>query len=665
MRIVTIVLVLMAATVLSLNAQAVNSIPKTTERYYKGDYRQTRSLLHKSFETELQREKFDALYYRLRFKIDFANREINGHAAEKFLSLQDDLRQLTLNFNSQLKVDSVGGAAVSYDRSEDFLILQLDSAYLKGQEIDVEIYYSGNPQREGSIAFVFDRMPDESPFVWTLSEPYGARNWFPCKDTPSDKADSADIFVTVPEGNIVGSNGVLKDIFTDDGNRKTFHWQVRYPIATYLISIVAGPYAHFQNYYHYSDSDSMLLDYYVFPENLNNAQFYFADMSDYLDALSFYFGPYPFLKEKYGMAQFGWGGGMEHQTLTSIGRVGAGWTFLYVHELGHQWFGDQVTCASWRDIWLNEGFASYSEALYAEWAGFNGIEPGSEAYHSYMNTQYFTDDGTILISDTTTFSSIFGRIVYDKGSWVLHMLRRVMGDENFFEALKSYLNDPRWTYGSVRTENFEEVCEKVSGLDLSAFFDQWLNYPFYPKYEYQWIVTQNYANNIIAEVTIKQTQTQTLYVMPLDLKFIFSDGSDSILTVQNDQFTRDYRIRLFKEPVAMILDPENWVLKEAIEKQVERFVEGVEFHRVYPNPSHGEVWIELIHWQKEEIPLEIYDVSGRFIRRLEPVRKIYNLHSYFWNGRNERGQKVSSGIYFVRTVSDKFSAKLQKIVILR
>ena len=213
---------------------------------------------------------------------------------------------------------------------------------------------------------------------------------------------------------------------------KTFHWHEQYPIATYLVSIVAGEYAHFQDYYEYGGDEPMLLDYYVYPDELVRAKTIFDEMHDYLDALSFYFGPYPFLKEKYGQARYNWGGAMEHQTLTSIGQVKPEWRYVYVHELGHQWFGDLVTCASWTDIWLNEGFASYSEALYAEWDGYYGHPPGIEAYHAYMATQDYRDGRTIHIADTTQISNIFNIIVYDKGSWVLHMLRGMIPSFSIF-----------------------------------------------------------------------------------------------------------------------------------------------------------------------------------------------------------------------------------------
>ena len=626
----------------------------------------SRSFLTKPVGADVHRQKFDALYYGLHFWIDLPHRTIKAHVKERFASMQDDLNSITLDFNNaQLKIDSVTGAAQSYERSGSFLNLTLDHSYQKNDTFSVTIYYSGLPEKQDTISFVFDYLPNEDQYVWTLSEPYGARDWWPCKDTPADKADSADIFVTVPEKDLVASNGTMvSDLPDSQPGWHTVHWHEGYPITTYLISLVVGPLAHFQDYYHYSATDSMLLDYYVFPIQLYRAQDIFREVPDYLDALSHFYGPYPFLKEKYGMAQFGWRGGMEHQTLTSIGGVYKSWRFLYVHELGHQWFGDKVTCASWHDIWLNEGFATYSEALYAQWAGVDEYPPGMDAYHAYMDRLFYTDDGTIIITDTTRFSEIFSGIVYHKGAWLLHMLRHVIGDEAFFTSLRTYLNDPRWTYGSVRTGDFIETCEKVSGRDLQPFFDQWLNYPFYPTYEYEWTTKQT-SGGVQVETTIRQTQQQTVYTMPVDLKFVFANKQDTVITVQNDKITQTYHFLLKREPIQLIFDPDHWILNENKEITPAVYTKFAEIYRVYPNPSPGPVKIELRHLLNQKITVDIYDIQGRLIRTLESNAQQFFLHTYIWDGKNKNGQTVASGVYIIRTHAEGIPSKQRKVVILK
>jgi len=614
-----------------------------------------------------QIRKFDAVYYDLNLQVEYDPDLLKGEVTGVFVSQEDFLSEIYLDFDDRMQVISVSGNAVSYTHSAQQLDLVLDREYQSGQSFEITVKYQGIPGEGTSFNyFRFDQMDDGSPYVWTLSEPHGARYWWPCKDTPQDKADSVNITVTVPDGQRVASNGVLKSVLQNNDQTVSYFWSERYPIATYLVSIAAGNYAQFQEYYMLAPGDSMLLDYYVFPSKLEIASEAFSEMSDYLDALSYYFGPYPFLDEKYGMVQFGWGGGMEHQTMTSIGRVTSQWRYVYVHELGHQWFGDAVTCNSWQEIWLNEGFASYSEALYAEWAGYDGNPPGKESLHAYMETQQFTEGGTIIREDTTRFSGLFGLIVYDKGSWVLHMLRKVVGDEDFFRILKTYVNDARWSYGSVTTDNFVEICESISGKSLQVFFDQWLRFPFYPQYAYSWQTNKNAMDEYDIDFKIQQRQNTVVYEMPVDIMFTFEDGTDTTFTVLNDRSVQNYFLQFRKEPTQIKFDPQNWILKQADEYESEQFTKDIVLENFYPNPFSNEVTIIVSNWYNEKIGLDIYDVNGRKINSLTPLIST-NRHSFEfrWDGRKNNNEQVASGVYFVvpsgNNTSAKFAKKLIKI----
>jgi hypothetical protein len=614
--------------------------------------------------------RIDARYCRLEVAPDYASRTISGRMLGTFVSLTDGLDTARLDMSANLAVQNTGGDVQSYSRAGDFIYVKLNRTVSKDEIFTIDLSYSGSSYNPIWGGMAFDIMPDGSEFVWTFAEPYGARNWWPCHDVPADKIDSMDIIVAVPADQVVGSNGKLLSVTAIDVNIHTFHWQVSHPISAYLVSVVAGQYAHFQDYYHYSANDSMLLDYYVFPEQEVLGRSLFAEMSDYLNALTHFFGPYPFLDEKYGMAQYKMRGAMEHQTLTSIRWVDASWRYVYVHELGHQWFGDQVTCASWTDIWLNEGFASYSEALYAEWAGYDGHPPGEKSLHAYMATQQFFEEGKIAVSDTGSFSSIFGLIVYDKGSWVLHMLRHVMGDESFFKALKNYLNDPRWTYGAVSTNNFQEVCENVSGLDLSNFFDQWLNYEYYPAYQYYWNLIGAQNNAYTAEVGIRQEQLSTLYAMPVDLTFTFSDSSDTTITIHNSLKEERYTLSLHHKPVKLLFDRDNWILKNAAEIPPEAMAGNITIREIFPNPFNENASIRVINLLSTPLDLQIIDILGREVRRLQ-VRDVNGFNFLFsWDGRNQQGNRVASGVYFIRPLAQKNSVSLvnngrRKIVVLR
>ena len=616
----------------------------------------------------LSQSETDAQYYEIQITVDYENSRIYGLVRARFRVRSDSLRTLWLDLKSNMDVESISGAGTVFQHQNDLLQITLNQTYLRDDTLSVCIRYSGTPSAEGFGYFTFDEFPDHSSSVWSLSEPYGAKYWWPCKDTPADKADSADIFITVPGTQLAASNGLLLSVQSNSDGAKTFHWRERYPIATYLIALTAGSYAHFQDMYHFSDRDSMLLDYYVYPEYLSTAEEIFPQMQDYLDALSYYFGPYPFSREKYGMIQFGWGGGMEHQTLTSIGRVKAAWTFVYVHELAHQWFGDAVTCASWRDIWLNEGFASYAEALYAEWAGFQDFHPGMKAYHAYMLSQRYTEDKTILVADTSSVSNIFDKVVYHKGSWVLHMLRHVLGDTVFFDVLKSYWQNPQWQYGSVRTSDFISVCEQKSGRTLKTFFDQWLNRPLFPIYSFTWKPLSKEDSGYPIQLQIIQQQDEAVYEMPLDIYVQYVSGGDTTITVDNTERNQEIKVYLEHPAILLLLDPDQWVLRDIQNTTTNKTTAAIYFERIFPNPSTGQVFL-VTQNTTDQRELQIYNILGQKIRRLLPKQVLGQSHLYRWDGKNESGQNVSAGVYYVRPIANSgfFNIPIptQKIIVIK
>ena len=394
---------------------------------------------------------FDVTSYQLDLDLDPDQYLLQGAVTITAKSLTANLNHIEIDFYHVLSVDSIkqNGSHTTIDHRNSLLYISLKNPANNGDSFTVTIYYHGNPQEGTYRSFGWsDHGSYNAPVIWTLSEPYGSPVWWPCKDDPKDKADSVYINAAVPFDLIVASNGKLRDVTrTNDGF--IYHWQTHYPISTYLVSLAISNYEQFSDWYAYSDTDSMEVAFYVYPEHLNAAK---EDLGVTVEMLEFYssvFGEYPFIDEKYGMAIFPWSGGMEHQTITSYGS-GLIWgthryDFINAHELAHQWFGDCITMRHWSHIWLNEGFASYAEALWFEHLG------GKEVYHDYVDRwDYNPLNGTLFVTDSLNDGALFSRTVYDKGAWVLHMLRGVLGDSLFFQKLKKLCLGPRYSLSISR-----------------------------------------------------------------------------------------------------------------------------------------------------------------------------------------------------------------------
>jgi len=513
-----------------------------------GKIRQLQSQDHFVFEQTPNQNAYDVHHYDLNLVLNPKIKLIQGAVSIGLQVLEDqlDLIELDLTDNYDVNTITMDGQSLSFNHQNDILSVFLPDKKEVGDKLKLSVEYKGSPS--GS-SFNFD-IRNGDPMIWSLSEPYGARTWWPCKDYPFDKADSARISITVPDPLIVGSNGVLKEVVKEDG-WNTYVWMEKYPITTYLISVAAHPYQVAKDHFVYTPGDSMEVVHYIFPDHFESAVEDYKKTTDMLGLYSDLFGLYPFFEEKYGHAEFPWGGGMEHQTLSSM--LGP-YEYLIAHELAHQWWGDMITCKDFHHIWLNEGFATYSEALWAEY------KYGKEAYFNYMNGNAYLGDGTIYVTDLTDRGRIFsGPLSYNKASWVLHMLRHIVGDDMFFEILREYGNGSK-KYGVALTENFQQVCEVVSGLDLEQFFQQWIYDENHPVYSYEWS-DQKQGNIYRLNLTIAQDQATPLFKMPIDVLVGFENG-DTLIVIENELAVQDYTIELNKKPVFVELDPEGWILKE-------------------------------------------------------------------------------------------------------
>ncbi len=584
-------------------------------------------------------EMFDVKYYGLDLSIDPTTQTVSGTLTVTARVVGASISQMELNFLQNMTVQRVtmSGTPSTFTHQNDIVRINLNKTYNTGELVTAAVSYSAIPSQSGYGAFGFSSHSGQ-PMIWSLSEPYGAKNWWPCKDFPSDKADSVDIRVTVPSNLVVASNGALRAV-VDGGETKTYWWHEGYPIATYLVSVAIHPYRTFSHYYKYSLTDSMEVKYFVYPDHYEQVQPTYAKTVNMIKIFSELFGQYPFIKEKYGHAEFVWGGGMEHQTCTSLGGYSES---LIVHELSHQWWGDMVTCRDFHHIWLNEGFATYSEALYFERLY------GTQYYHQYIGYNEYYGSGTIYVYDTTNVNTIFNSALsYDKASWVLHMLRHVVGDSTFFKILKTYYANTRFQYATATTEDFRDVCEQVSGVNLHPFFHQWIYEEYFPTYSYRWGWVKSGSQYVIS-LKIDQQQTNTVFGMPIDIT-IATAGGDTTLVVYDTLRTQNFQLTINAQPSNLTLDKDDWILKKVTSSgvyDVSSTPATYSLSQNYPNPFNPRTVV------KYQIPdadakhamhvqLKVVDVLGRSVETLVNAVQPPGYYSVEFDGSG-----LASGVYF-------------------
>ena len=497
--------------------------------------------------------KINILHYNLKLDLYPDKRLLKGDAVLTGILEDKNLKSIDLNFydNMIIKSLSVDGEKTNYINNGSKLEIELGNSIK--DTFNIEIIYEGTPKREGLGSFTFGKKYGHD-VVYNLSEPNYASTWFPCNDMPSDKA-YIDIYLTNDSSFVSASNGVLVDKISE-GPRKTYHWKTLYPISTYLVCLYSSVYTNFSDTYVSQDKkDTMPIEYYAFPEDEANAKIDFGGHAGIIDFFSKTFGEYPFIKEKYGVAEFLWQiGAMEHQTLTGIGSNFVSgrrfYTDVYVHELAHQWFGDAVGPETWKDIWLNEGFATYSEALYTEHLA------GEEALRSSMMSKFDENfSGTLYNPGNDLFSSV----VYDKGAWVLHMLRRELGDKDFFNTLHNYFE--KYKYKNASTDDFKKISEETSGKDLDQFFRQWVyEGNNIPKIDYNFTLnTGQNSNNVILKLRQVQ-QGYSDYNLPIQFLFKSETGKTKLENVQMNSARQEFTFKFDFVPIEVIPDPDNWLL---------------------------------------------------------------------------------------------------------
>jgi aminopeptidase N len=512
-----------------------------------------------STRTEDPREAYDALYYALELEMYQGGSSLDGTVTMHLRSLVDDLAGVVVDAGPNLEIHEVrvDGGLRPHTHADQLLSTTLESPLSPGQSAVLEIDYTAT-YTGGGVLSAWRTNVQTGQQIHTLttqSEPFDARRWWPCKDDTRDKADSLRITVRTDDFNTAVSNGVLEAVVDHGDGTRSFVWFERWPMVTYLASVCVAEYNHAETVWNWNEISLPMHDW--------SWSLSAADQQDVMDAglyaltaLSERFGLYPFYDEKYGHAQYTWGGAMEHQTCSSMGFYNEA---VIAHEAAHQWFGDKITCDTFHHIWLNEGWATYSEALYYEYYF------GQEMLHEYMTYEQYWGAGTIYIENPYTDNIFDGNLSYRKASWVVHMLRGVMGEEAFWPAVHAYLGpNERDRHRTADTEDFRGYMEAEHGGDLSWFFEQWIMGEYWPDYGYAWnqesIEEETWINLQLVQLQAPQRQ---VFTMPIEVRVQYIEGGEESFRIFNDRAAQSFSFQIAGPASQVELDPDQWILRQA------------------------------------------------------------------------------------------------------
>lgn len=565
-------------------------------------------------------EKYDVHFYSLDLSMTNLNTDVAG-TAEIHAKARVDLDSALFELFQTLTITEirVNGNPVLFSRNNSAVKAPVNA--LTGDAFVIAIDYNGTPPTSatnplGGAGMTNDNSPSwGNQVTWSLSEPFSAYEWFPCKQSLSDKADSCAVKITVPDSCKAGSNGILENV-VDVGNQKMrYEWKHRHPIDYYLISVSIAEYVEYNVTANPIGAPApILIQNYIYdnPGTLPNFQAEIDETADFLELFYELYGPYPFEDEKYGHCMAPISGGMEHQTMTTQGFFEKG---LTSHELGHQWWGNNVTCASWADIWVNEGFASYSEYLMLE-----NLYPAEKAQHMLdVHTDVMSQTGgSIWVLDSLNESRIFsGRLSYNKGSAFIHTLRFMLNnDVVFFNALRDFQN--AFADSVAKGTDVRDALANVSGVDLTAAFEQWYFGEGYPTYSARWNLVGNDLFLEITHTTSKPAVTPT-FTNPIEIRFSRTGAPDTTIRFDITNNLDQYFIDNIGDVDYIVgIDPSNWVVNKvgaivndpaftALATANEVFEDEI---ILYPNPADDVINISMSASSGYAFA-ELSDLSGR------------------------------------------------------
>jgi len=550
---------------------------------------------------------FDLIHQRLNFTVDPAVNYIAGSVFSTVKFLKDDVSLIRFDLTTGMIVDSVkyNLKKTVFQHTANKINITLPSPAIKNAIGSVDVFYHGTPPPTGMGSFTASRH-NNTPVIYTLSEPYGARDWWPCKESLADKIDSIDVFISSPSQYKAASNGkLMSDVVI--GNNRTAHWKHRYPIATYLVAIAVTNYETYSDFMDLPDGKKLEILNYIYPEYLTTAKSKRAETLDIMDFYNKKFITYPFASEKYGHAQFGWGGGMEHQTMSFMANLDYE---LVAHEMAHQWFGDYITLNSWHDIWLNEGFATYLTGLV-----FENLQNGVW-WPSWKNSQVSritsSAAGSVYVADTTDVSRIFnGRLSYSKGAYLLHMLRWEIGDELFFQGLKNYLIDPSVANGFASHKKFVKHMETVADTSFTEFFKDWYYGEGHPIFSLVYFPDPvNPAKQRLRISQISSHPSVSFFEVNVPIR-LWNEGKSKDLRLKLTRQNQEFAIS--DQPFDKIeFDPDKWLIAKVDKISPAILVSEIMEIQIIPEYVSKKIRVLLPDFSGKET-LRIVDVNGRTV----------------------------------------------------
>lgn len=586
------------------------------------------------------------------------------HEQIAFLSEVPLLDTFSLNFAS-LVCDSVKreGTQLTFTTPSGLLHIELDTPLPQGDSTVISVFY----HRDSTIpnkGYYFGKPPScRYAHTMTCGCPRNNHYWFACFDDPMDKAERGVMYnLTVPDTFQTCANGLCDSVtFNSENGTRTYWWRHLYPIATYLMSFSASRFAMWADTFVSQTGDTTPMPYYLWPGDSARSHHGFRNLPDMMAYFSdtALYGPYPF--EKYGMVPgyygFPWGG-MEHQTMTMLHTsLISGGDVTLSHELSHMWWGDMVTHVDFRNVWLNEGFATYSECMYM----------GHLNDRNYFNALMRSRAGSFFARDRYyRFPTFDPPIIYDygnvycKGAWVQHMLRFLEGDTLFtqpgifYRAMRVYADSFR--YGTVSTDDYCRIHEQVTGLELDWFFDEWIYQAGFPRCFLDWTV-QETADGWQVITSLAQnngSQAPEIFHMPLPVKFC-GPGLDTLLCFHPNANPQVDTFLFLVRPESVVVDPDNWVLDSCyvatgLAEETKGVLSRAEIVSIRPNPASGRITFQVSGTLEPSNPrtLQVYDRCGCLVRTLECRLSPDGRSSVTWNRTDNSDRRVSAGVYFAQ-----------------